>query len=114
MLTVQDLKKLRSKDRDDHGKGTKLVITHNLNYPLKEGVEVEFCSFNYIGSATGEHKLSHKSGFGRAGGARCWDDFSARGRQWIGDHFDPEQSELIVIVGRDDVHGIKASRVRLA
>jgi hypothetical protein len=114
MLTFKDLKQLRS-ERRHPANGTKLIVTVDLpNWGLQAGEQIEFLSFNVFISASGESKISHEMGFGVAGGAHSWDDFSTRARRWIQENYAPERCEFNIIQRVNDVIGIKASRVRLA
>jgi len=75
-------------------------------------MKVEFRGFNSFMSADGDTRVSFERGFGRVGGAQSWDEFTARGREWIEENYSPERCSLIVL-HNGDIDGINADQVRL-
>jgi hypothetical protein len=112
MLTLRDIRKLRCEVGYPKN-GTRLIIIRDVYPGMEKGTSIEFVGFNSFYSATGECKVSHDRGFGRAGGARCWDHFTKRGRAWIDKHYLAHTCQLMVDVPHIGIQGIKSSDVRI-
>ena len=117
MLSVEDLKKLsRNENKGNFNHrctGTPLIVVGQPSYSLANKTRVWFHSFNSFRSKAGVQKVSFERGFGKIGGADCWDDFTPEGQEWIKENYDPEWCGLIIAT-EHDVFGVNASFLRLA